>query len=258
MIGSISASMSMPNNRFDRRYRNHIRTPYQKVVAVSVPEMSIVIGASPKDASLIALTAKKNVRMLNGMVVRRAYAPCIFFPRVQPEISPCGISFQFSTSQIPTTHFPSFPSYLLSILIWTSIHPSFICNWSLTYPWHPPLHRRRHFLQHRHAQTPIRPCTVLYLRTPRPQSHISTPPSQHRYCRDPASYSSFPPPLPGELGNPPARRARALPARPWHAHPDPILKPRSDFTSGPHSPIARCMICSSVHPSPTAQLHHST
>lgn len=118
------------------------------------------------------------------------------------------------TRDLTHLHFPPFPSCLLSIIIYTSIHPFFICNCSLTYPWHPPLHRDRHCLQHRHARTPIRPWTVLYLRTPLPPSHILIPPSQHHYCREPASYSSFPRPLSGEPGSPPTHHARALPAPP--------------------------------------------
>jgi len=120
------------------------------------------------------------------------------------------------------------------------------------------LHSSRRRRQHRQAWTPLRPCTGLYLRTSLPLYHPSIPPSQRRNCHDPASYSSFPPPLPGELGNPPLHRARAALRRPWHAYPDPILNPRSDFTSGTHSPIRSCMICSSVLPSTTTHVRRAT
>lgn len=107
--------------------------------------------------------------------------------------------------------FLQLPSCLSSVLICTSILSSYNCNWPLDYPSQPPLHRRRHRPQDPHAWTRRWPCTILYLRTSLPHSHSPITPSQHRYCRDPTSYSSFPPPLPGELGNPlPAALERAL------------------------------------------------
>lgn len=130
---------------------------------------------------------------------------CIFSPGVQPQIPPCGITFLFSTSQ-PKYQQPTLlqlPSCLLSILTCTSIHRSLVCNWPLIYRWRPPPNRHRHCPQSLHIRVPIRPWTVLYLRTSLPKSHLHASPSQHRYCHDPMSYISFPPPLPGELGNPP-------------------------------------------------------
>lgn len=134
-------------------------------------------------------------------MVRRAYASCIFTPRVQPEISGLHSSFQHPKSIQPT--FLQFPPCLLSILIYKSINPFLHFQLVTSYPWRPPLHI---------------PDAAVSIRTP---GHLYGPAPSYIYVHpfpnlillfplhDPASYTRFPPPLPGELGNPPARRARA-------------------------------------------------
>lgn len=186
------------------------------------------------------------------MVARRAYASCIFYQGSNQRSHLAGLHSYF---QCPKTLQPTFLQILMSLINYhMDVNPSPL-HFQLAA--HLPvastsLQRRRHHHHHQNAWAPIRTYTVLYLRIPLLRSHPPIPPLQHRYCRNPASYISFPPPLPGELGNPPGRRARAPPC----AAPNmPILAPsQTPFWFHLWIPFPDCKrrtICSSVHPSPT-------
>lgn len=92
-----------------------------------------------------------------------------------------------------------------------SIDPSFTRNWSLPSSGVRLSTTGGHSDGHPGAWTHLWRWTVLFYVHPFPKLILLWTPSQHRHCRDPASYSSFPPPLSGEIGNLPAQHARAAP-----------------------------------------------
>lgn len=219
--------MSMPNNRLDRGTGISSGSPIRKWFTISVMENDNRHLRKPLER---LKRSEENIRVLNG----GASCICIMhiLSTVQPEIPPCGTTFLFSVSQILTIHFPSIPLPRVSYQF-SYAHQSilFISNW----PWHPPLSSGAATI------TSIGTPRHLYGYTP---SYIYVYPSSYIILLFPLDNttivatrraSSFPPPLPGELGNPPARRARARLAPPL-TYPGPISNP---VLISPLDPIPR-------------------
>lgn len=196
----------MPNNSFDHLYRQSPRNSY-RIGKLPVSQSWKCQSSSTQAQRRPIDSSEENVQISEQWCAMHVHMHVLSKGPTRDLTLLCGIAFLFSTSQPKTLQptFLQFPSCLLSILTYTSSHRSSVCNWPLIYPWHPPLNRHHHSPQRlRTSRWTMPPFTVLYLRISLPKSHFLTLPSQHRYYRDPMSYSSFPPPLPGEHGNPPA------------------------------------------------------
>ena len=144
-------------------------------------------------------------------------------------------------SSVPNPYNPLFFNFscLLSIIICTSIHPLFISNWPLTYPWHPPLSSGAATItsigtpRHLYRPTPsyiyVYPFSNLILLFPLHNTAIvatrRATAASRRHC-------------PGSSGTHLPAALELLLAPPLTCLSWPHLKPRLDFTSGAHSPIA--------------------